>query len=162
MYSYIGLRADESRQGYISTKPNIVPVYPFREDGITKADVFRILEESGLGLPDYYEWRTRSGCYFCFFQRKAEWVGLAERHPDLFEKAKAYEKASTPTGERYTWVQGESLDELAARSEEIKKNYQETLKRLAAKAANRPLIQVFDSAYSEDDGLELPCVICDL
>ena len=26
-----------------------------------------------------------------FYQRKAEWVGLAERHPDLLEKAKAIE-----------------------------------------------------------------------
>jgi hypothetical protein len=91
-----------------------------------------------------------------------EWVGLLENHPELFEKAKAYEKTSTPTGERYTWAQGESLDELAARREEIKRNYQETLKRLAAKAPNRPLIQVFDSAHAEDDGVEPPCVICDL
>lgn len=162
VYSYIGLRADENRQGYISHKPNIIPLYPFREDGITKADVFRILEESGLGLPDYYKWRTRSGCYFCFFQRKAEWVGLKENHPELFEKAKSYEKTSTPSGERYTWAQGESLDELVERREEILKNYKETLKRMAEKTPNRPLIQVFDSAHEEDDGVEPPCVICDL
>ena len=63
---------------------NIEPKYPFKEDGITETDVYRILEESGLGLPEYYKWRTRSGCYFCFYQRKAEWVGLMENHPDLF------------------------------------------------------------------------------
>src|ERR1700730_12131394 len=28
--SYIGIRADEDREGYISTKPNITPVFPFR------------------------------------------------------------------------------------------------------------------------------------
>ena len=72
--SYIGIRADEDREGYISRKPNIKPVFPFKEDGIVLRDVYRILEESGIGLPDYYKWRTRSGCYFCFFQRKAEWV----------------------------------------------------------------------------------------
>ena len=55
---------------------NIEPKYPFKEDGITKEDVYRILEENGIGLPAYYQWRTRSGCYFCFFQRKSEWVGL--------------------------------------------------------------------------------------
>ena len=32
-----------------------------------KEDVFKILEDSGLGVPSYYEWRSRSGCYFCFF-----------------------------------------------------------------------------------------------
>ena len=87
-YSYIGIRADENRDGYISAEDNIRPVYPFKEDGITKEDVFRILEDSGVGVPEYYKWRTRSGCYFCFFQRKAEWVGLKENHPDLFEESK--------------------------------------------------------------------------
>ena len=67
VYLYVGIRADEHREGYISTKPNITPIFPFKEDGVTKPDVFRILEDSGIGLPDYYEWRTRSGCFFCFF-----------------------------------------------------------------------------------------------
>ena len=109
-YHYIGIRADEDRAGYKPLKTtalqNIIPKYPFKEDGITKEDVFRILEESGLGLPDYYKWRTRSGCYFCFFQRKSEWVGLLEQHPDLFELAKSYEKFNSETGERFTWSQG--------------------------------------------------------
>ena len=44
--SYVGIRADEgSRVGYISTKPNIRTVYPFKEDGITKDDVYRILDD---------------------------------------------------------------------------------------------------------------------
>ena len=163
--SYIGLRADENREGYISHKPNIVPLYPFREDGIVKADVFRILEESGVGIPDYYSWRTRSGCYFCFFQRKAEWVGLKQSHPDLFEKAKAYEKSETPTGGRYTWAQGESLDEMTQpqRQKAILSEYDKYLKREAATAPNRPLIELYDTAHSqEDDAEEPPCVICDL
>jgi 3'-phosphoadenosine 5'-phosphosulfate sulfotransferase (PAPS reductase)/FAD synthetase len=162
VYSYVGIRADENRSGYISHKPNIKPLFPFKEDGITKADVFRILDEAGLGLPEYYKWRTRSGCYFCFFQRKAEWVGLKENHPDLFEKAKTYEKAETPTGARYTWQQGESLDELAARSVDIKKNHETMVKRLAETAADKPLIQVFDEAHDEFDEEEAPCLICEL
>src|SRR3954454_21697958 len=51
--NYVGLRADEKRTGYISTKPNITAVYPFREDGLVRADIMRILEDSGLGLPRY-------------------------------------------------------------------------------------------------------------
>jgi hypothetical protein len=81
--SYIGIRADENREGYISSKPNIKPVFPFKERGLVKADIIRLLEESGIGLLDYYRWRSRSGCFFCFFQRKYEWVMLAEEHPDL-------------------------------------------------------------------------------
>ena len=96
--SYIGIRGDEHRDGYISSKPNITPRYPFKEDGITERDVYRILDESGLGVPDYYKWRTRSGCYFCFFQRKAEWLGLKDNHPQLFQDAKAYEKTDAETG----------------------------------------------------------------
>ena len=85
--SYVAIRADESnRKGYISTKPNIRTRFPFIEDGIDRDGVTRILEDAGIGLPNYYEWRTRSGCYFCFYQRKAEWIGLAERHPELFER----------------------------------------------------------------------------
>ena len=47
-YLYIGIRADEYREGYISTKPNLIPVYPFKDDGIVKEDVIRILKESGV------------------------------------------------------------------------------------------------------------------
>ena len=87
---YVGLRADERRSGYISTKENIRAVFPFKEDGIDKAAVMRILDESGVGLPSYYEWRSRSGCYFCFFQQKGEWVRLRERHPDLFRARQGF------------------------------------------------------------------------
>ncbi|MXY52902.1 MAG: phosphoadenosine phosphosulfate reductase family protein [Gammaproteobacteria bacterium] len=108
--SYIAIRADENRQGYISHKPNIKAAYPFIDDGIVRNDVFRILEDT-VGIPEYYRWRSRSGCYFCFFQRRDEWAGLAKHHPDLFEQAKAYEKESAD-GRRFTWVQGISLNEL--------------------------------------------------
>src|SRR6185503_14479831 len=117
--SYVGIRGDEDREGYISTKPNIKAVFPFKEAGIGHADVLRILDEAGLGLPEYYKWRTRSGCYFCFFQRKSEWAGLLANHPDLYEEAKTYEKVDATTGARYTWQAGESLSELA-RPERIK------------------------------------------
>jgi len=118
-YSYIAIRADESRRGYtgtggkpvvLSEKRNITPVYPFRDEGFTISDVHRILDESGLGLPEYYEWRSRSGCYFCFYQQIAEWQGLKERHGDLFEQAKTYERNSESRG--YTWVEGRSLEDV--------------------------------------------------
>ena len=126
-YNYIGIRADEPhRKGYISTKPNIIAKYPFIEDGITKPDVLRILEKSGIGLPDYYKWRSRSGCYFCFFQQKNEWIGLLHNHPDLYAKAQMYEKENPETGERYTWSPKESLSEMRdpERIKEIIANFQ--------------------------------------
>lgn len=118
-YSYIGIRGDENREGYtpnkkppkMSEKQNIIPVYPFKDDGKTYQDIKEILETSGLGLPEYYEWRSRSGCYFCFYQQVGEWQGLKERHPELYEKAKQYE---TKNGSKnYTWVEGKSLEDIA-------------------------------------------------
>ncbi len=163
IYSYVGIRADENREGYISQKPNITPFFPFKEDGIVKEDVFRILEESGLGVHEYYKWRTRSGCYFCFFQRKAEWVGLLENHPDLFEKAKEYEKAETPTGERYTWAQSESLEELEARKDKIKADYAKAVNRSSRAKRGRRLIEVFDTAHDElQDSDDASCLVCEL
>ena len=114
--SYIGIRADERRNGYISHKPNICAAYPFIDDGIVKTDVLRILEES-VGIPEYYKWRSRSGCYFCFFQRKEEWVGLAENHPELFEKAKQYEKTDETTGKQFTWVRGMTLSDISKKGQ---------------------------------------------
>ncbi|HXE74008.1 MAG TPA: phosphoadenosine phosphosulfate reductase family protein [Candidatus Xenobia bacterium] len=161
--SYIGIRADEDREGYISHRPTIKPVYPFKEAGIVEADVFRILEESGLGLPKYYEWRTRSGCYFCFFQRKAEWVGLLERHPELFEKAKAYEKIDEAAGIRYTWNQTESLVELAEpkRTQEIKEKHQRAVKAQSKSQPCQKLYQIFGAVLDVEDDEE-PCLICHL
>ena len=88
VHSYVAIRADEPyRTGYDSSDEKLVIKLPFREDGIDKPGVMDILENSGVGLPSYYEWRTRSGCTFCFFQRKIEWVGLLERHPEAFKEA---------------------------------------------------------------------------
>jgi 3'-phosphoadenosine 5'-phosphosulfate sulfotransferase (PAPS reductase)/FAD synthetase len=204
--SYVGIRGDENREGYISKKENIQSIFPFRkniwsEDVIKKFlansnidfvkkqyellapqgklemilqyveqpislrytqkqkvnalldtdvklfnkvvfeflkttdypvgklesfslidndeilgidDIFKILNDSGVGIPAYYlpiEYqveidgevkkgtysRSRSGCFFCFFQQKIEWVWLLEQHPTLYKKAIGYEK------EGYTW-----------------------------------------------------------
>ena len=61
VYTYISIRADENREGYVSQKENIQAVFPFMEDGLIRADIFRILENT-VGIPEYYRWRSRSGC----------------------------------------------------------------------------------------------------
>lgn len=209
--SYVGIRGDEDREGYISKKPNIQSIFPFRkniwsEDVVGKAiansnrenlldlyqsldlhnpsqrfeellwqpidlsfpleqklhrlldlevkdfnqlvfhwlktttyplaaesffpvtdndevlvrkDIFRLLEESGVGTPAYYHKlpfevegktghysRSRSGCYFCFFQQNIEWIWLYEQHPERFQMAMEYEK------DGYTWNQEERLEDL--------------------------------------------------
>lgn len=159
--SYIGIRADEDRDGYISHKPNVTPVYPFKEAGINETDVFQLLENAGVGIPEYYKWRTRSGCYFCFFQRKSEWVGLLERHPDLFEEAKKYEKIDEERGVRFTWSQGESLEELSRpeRVAEIKRKQEQAVKKKSKAHPGKKLYQIFNETLEDEDDTE-PCTIC--
>jgi len=175
--SYVAIRADEaSRKGYISSKPNITTVFPFVEEGIDHEGVLRILADAGVGLPTYYEWRTRSGCYFCFYQRKAEWVGLAERHPDLFERAVAIEQKVLKDagaagdadfqevamkGRLYTWSSGETLPELLERSSEIMERHERALERASTRRRNIPLVEVLADALDEDDDT-LPCQVCAL
>jgi 3'-phosphoadenosine 5'-phosphosulfate sulfotransferase (PAPS reductase)/FAD synthetase len=159
---YVGIRGDEpNRKGYISTKPNITPHFPFVEDGITKRDVLRILQDSGLGLPKYYEWRTRSGCYFCFFQQKREWLGLLERHPDLYWKSAALEKFDEATGRMFTWIEDESLRDLAdpARAEQIKDEYRQRIQEPSSLSLGSSLRDVFDNESAEQRD---SCLVCHL
>lgn len=130
---------------------------------LTLADIKKVLLDSGVGLPPYYNEiefevdgnkgyynRSRSGCFFCFYQQKIEWIWLYEQHPDLFEQAMEYEK------EGYTWMQEESLSELIkpARIKEIKKKQIERLKKEELKGSN----YLIDSLDLEDAA----CMICSL
>jgi len=173
----VAIRADEqNRKGYVASKPNIEARFPFIEEGIDHDGVLRILEEAGVGLPEYYSWRTRSGCYFCFFQRKAEWVGLADKHPDLFERAVAIEnKVLTSAGasgdasyehqgargRQFTWSQGETLIELLSRRDEILERHEVALQRARKNRRNIPLVEVLSEALDEDDDSSA-CTVCAL
>lgn len=247
--SYVGIRGDEEREGYISTKKNIQSIFPFRkniwsqdvvsklllnqnmeqllamvknidfgknqekafqtisrkvdssftldqklnilldadviafnhlvfdflkttdyplaaqatfpllenDEVLVRDDIFKILEESGVGVPAYYNKiefevngkkgeyaRSRSGCFFCFFQQKIEWVWLYEQHPDLYKKAMEYEK------DGYTWGQFESLEELIQpeRMEKIKEEYIKKMEK-KSKAKSPYLVDILDEAESE-------------
>jgi len=157
--SYIALRADEDRVGYISTKQNFKPLFPFMQEGLIKKDILRIIEESGIGMPDYYSWRSRSGCYFCFFQRKIEWVGLSEIHPKLFEKAVRYEQEHED-GRRYFWNEDESLLELVKRKDQIIADHKKLLMQKKRDLPNRPLFEVLESVFDEEK--DDFCYVCNL
>lgn len=158
--SYVGIRADENRGGYVSKKANIKAVFPFKEYGLVKADIIKLLEDSGIGLPGYYKWRSRSGCFFCFFQRKYEWVMLAEEHPDLFAEAVRYEQEHTD-GRTYTWTEKETLSELVARKEEIITEHEKTLRRVKKDNSNQSLAEALE-AVLEEENMGLPCLACHL
>ena len=142
VYSYVAIRADEEyREGYASKHRNLIVRLPLKDAGIDKAGVLDILEGAGLGLPQYYEWRTRSGCTFCFFQQKIEWVRLMERHPRYFEEAKSYEKNAIDHGSPFTWSQGESLEHLSQpeRIAQIREEHQKRMERMRGNRQVNPL-----------------------
>ncbi len=142
VYSYVAIRADEEfRNAYNSKHENLIIKLPFKEEGIDKAGVHELLEISDLGLPKYYEWRTRSGCTFCFYQQKIEWVGLFERYPEDFKKAMAYEKTALENDSPFTWSEGESLAELSRpeRIEQIKEEHAKKVEKLKARRPENPL-----------------------
>lgn len=96
---YYGLRADESRTGYVPVaNAKIKPAYPLQDLGIDINGVWAILASQDL-LPPAFTWsrlqeavekqtdisclspvekhflfagRTRANCYFCFYQRQSE------------------------------------------------------------------------------------------
>lgn len=163
--NYVGLRADEQRAGYVSTKPNITAVYPFQEDGLKLGDIEEILRVSGVGMPPYTQWgRTRSGCFFCFYQQKIEWVRLKEKYPELYEKAKAYEKPYEASGNTFTWSERESLSDLEQpeRMEAIKDEHERRKRARETSEADLTLAEVYRrrEAAAEDEGDA--CLICTL
>ena len=127
------------------------------EDVLVREDIFSLLRNSGVGIPAYYEKlpfqsngkvgeyaRSRSGCYFCFFQQKIEWVWLYEQHPEKFALAMGYENEK----EGFTWNQNESLKELIA-PERIEAIKNEFLNRNRTKAKSSFLLDVLDDAEEE-------------
>jgi hypothetical protein len=166
VHSYVAIRSDEpSRDGYQSTHPNMIVHLPLREAGIDRQGVLDLLDSAGVGEPEYYSWRTRSGCTFCFFQQKIEWVRLLREHPDAFEDAKGYEKTALEHGSPFTWSQGESLEDIEKpeRIKSIEEEFEQRRKRVLARRRINPLAAgaelTIDDYYGIDEASG-GCVVC--
>lgn len=134
------------------------------EDNLDREAIFQLLEESGVGVPEYYKKleyevdgqvgeyaRSRSGCFFCFYQQKIEWIWLYEQHPDLFKQAQHYEKVD----EGFTWNQYESLEELTkpSRIAGIKREHLNRMNRHKSKDSEF-LLDILDDTEGES------CISC--
>jgi len=141
-----------------------LPEFPLvdNDDIIIKEDVVNLFKEYGVTYPKYYHEveyevngekgkysRSRSGCFFCFYQQKIEWIWLYEQHPDLFKQAMGYEK------DGYTWNENESLSDLIKpeRLQQIKEDHLKKSKNSPQTISNK-LIDVLD----DDEGIS--CVNC--
>ena len=168
--TYVGIRYDErGRIGYKPTNNLIKAKFPFIEDCIDKEGVIEILESSGLGLPDYYKWRSRSGCTFCFFQKRSEWIGLKENHPEAWEHAKSLEKQATDNASAFTWIKDMPLTELekpeiiAKVKEQHKKQIEKLKKNKQKIQQNNPFLKGEDLKIEENlalDDVSSSCLIC--
>ena len=162
--SLVAIRADENREGYRPTNEKVNVRFPFIEYGIDKQGVRNILERAGLGMPSYYKWRSRSGCTFCFYQQKIEWVNLMEKYPEKFDEAKSYEKLARDHDSPFTWVEGEPLENLEKpeRVEKIKKDFANRKRKELEKKKYHPILgklEDYDEEFMESD-VSHSCIIC--
>jgi 3'-phosphoadenosine 5'-phosphosulfate sulfotransferase (PAPS reductase)/FAD synthetase len=127
------------------------------EEVLVLKDIFAILEKSNVGVPAYYKKqsfevegekgqysRSRSGCFFCFFQQKIEWVWLLEQHPEKYKKAMEYEDENAG----FTWNQNESLKELM-QPDRVKRIKEDYLKKSSIQNKSTYLIDILDDAEAE-------------
>ena len=160
--NYVGIRADEVARSKLSSLRNVTAVYPFVTDGLVRRDIVALLKET-TGVPAYYSWRSRSGCYFCFFQRKREWLGLRQHHPELFQKAMRYERDTYDpnTGRMYTWMDRMSLRELDEEARSVDRDIK-AVEVIASDSNSSWQEQVLAENLKDDDPHDHACAVCSL
>lgn len=82
----IGFDANEGHRAKSSGDPRIENVFPLIERGFDRPACKRIIADAGLPIP------RRSGCFYCPFQSKGQWIELKREHPKLFQIAVAIER----------------------------------------------------------------------
>jgi hypothetical protein len=79
----------------------------------------------------------------------------------LFEKAIEYEK-NHKDGRDYTWTQGETLEELLARKDEIIEKHRVQTKTMQHKQmADKDLSTALEPIFDETED-SLPCILCQI
>lgn len=96
---FVGIRADESDR-LAFTMDNCDTEMPFVDLGIRREDVFALMSMT-IGIPRFYQYRTRSGCSTCFFQRRSELVGLYQWQPIEFSRGKVVETITASDAQRH-------------------------------------------------------------
>lgn len=175
---YFGIRADESRAGYINTKkPNITPVYPLVDAGMGIDDVWRLLSERDL-LPPSFFWQA---LYDDVVRLLGSYADVLDTlHPLRFRQLfagrsrmncsfcffqRAYEwvwllethpalywhaaeMEENTGGEGYTWRRDQSLRVLAVRADEVR------LRR--ARRVAKILLPQQEHLWRDDDDGDIP------
>lgn len=96
-----------------------------------------ILKEWQIDL--LFCWRTRANCYFCFNQKKSEWVGLLEHEPDLFWNSEKLENSES----QYYWNGKDyPLTKIVENAEKIKTKHINKLLKLIRQIRDKKVQQI--------------------
>lgn len=106
-----GIRVDEPRRIRPSRKKYQNLIYPLVEAGMTVQGVIELCRRYGL-LHPIYSWRSNVSCFCCPLQKKSDWLGLREHHPELWAQAVEWEREAMRRGTGFTWRRQGSLSEL--------------------------------------------------
>jgi 3'-phosphoadenosine 5'-phosphosulfate sulfotransferase (PAPS reductase)/FAD synthetase len=89
----VGNRTDERRVGRLRSigSAGELRAFPLMQLGYGKDEVEALLIKSKLGIPIYYQYKPRSGCWCCPFQSVMSWRRLLRYHPELFAKAEEWQ-----------------------------------------------------------------------
>lgn len=87
--SYLGFSLDEVHRMKDSQHKRFTNEYPLIDMRIRRKDLKKMYRDRNLPYP------VKSGCFFCPFNRKAEWKNLLYNYPNLFEKAIQLEENAT-------------------------------------------------------------------
>lgn len=79
--------------------------FPLIEMGVNRNDCVKIIRKANLGVPQ------KSGCFFCPYQRKRQWIELKKHYPHLWWIAVQMEEQSRERTPLYTFQGGISLEE---------------------------------------------------
>jgi 3'-phosphoadenosine 5'-phosphosulfate sulfotransferase (PAPS reductase)/FAD synthetase len=83
---YIGISLEESHRKKESGRKDRIMLYPLIDAGIDREGCKRIIEQEGFNVP------VKSGCYFCPFQSRENWIQLLKRYPELFDNSIKFEE----------------------------------------------------------------------
>lgn len=188
-FVYYGLRADENRPGVrpsdtstpvyplveagidlrgvwiILSRRNLLPPAFF-----WPSLYYRVCEKLGDSWPmigELPEWeqrmlfagRTRSNCYFCFFQRQYELVWQAEVHPELLNKQAWMERITGRLLQSpFTWQRGHYVDNLVRNNrDKILNQRADYVCKMIRQRLNRGL---FDDSFDTEIALTSCGLLC--
>lgn len=87
-WMHLGIDAGEQKRARMNTEKGVESRWLLIEHDIDRQGCKDLIANAGLKVP------PKSGCYFCPFQRIAQWRELRRNYPDLFCKAQQLEKRS--------------------------------------------------------------------